>query len=515
MKPINTSNSTFSTFIEEGCLYVDKTAHLRRVIGDISGQYFLARPRRFGKSLMISTLRSIFEGKRELFKGLAIDTLDYDWQTFPVIHLNMGSCVGSTIAELRRNLMDLLSTCARDLELKLADDEYEVVAFRNLILDAERKYGPAVVLVDEYDKPLLGHLGKESAKSIQELLKSFYSVIKTTEDKQRFAMITGVSKFSKVSIFSDLNNLTDLSMQRDSATLLGYTQEELESNFADYITRLTKTLDLKRKQVIEEIREWYNGYRFEENAPTIYNPVSVMKCLVEQKFCNFWFETGTPTFLIDLLKRQPMEPGGDLTVPASAFSAYEPEQLQVLPLLVQTGYLTITGSRSFGGKTVYHLGYPNREVDLSFTEILAKGLGGIDDLELNNSLMGVVKTLRQGDIDALLTHLKVFFKGIPYDIQLSQEKYYQTIFFVIFRMLNTEVEAESRSASGRVDAILKTPERIVLLEFKLHDSAETALKQIKSKEYSLQYQDDGRKLIRVGVAFDQKTRNLGEWLIEE
>jgi hypothetical protein len=295
---------------------------------------------------------------------------------------------------------------------------------------------------------------------------------------------------------------------------LGYTQGELEANFGDYISRMASTLSLDEKEAIAKLKAWYNGYRFEEDAPTVYNPVSVMKCLAEQKFCNYWFETGTPTFLVDLLKQQPMELGGDLSVPSSAFSTYEPEDLQVLPLLVQTGYLTITGSSSFGGRTVFQLGYPNSEVEQSFNEILAKGLGGVNDLQLGKSMMEVVKALRQGEIDTLLNHLKVFFSGIPYDIQLSNEKYYQTIFFVVFRMLGAEVEAESRSADGRVDALLKTPERIVLLEFKLHDTAQAALDQIKSKDYGLQYQDDGRDIIRVGVTFDPVTRNLGEWLVE-
>jgi hypothetical protein len=423
----------------------------------------------------------------------------------------MGSATGSNKEEVEDAIDHVLSVSAEEHNIELVGKSI-AIRFDNLIRKLSKKTS-VVVLVDEYDKPLLGHLGKPSATEIQGVLKRFYSVIKTTEDKQRFAMITGVSKFSRVSIFSDLNNLTDLSMQRDSATLLGYTQEELEANFGDYITRMAGTLNLEDKEILKKLKEWYNGYRFEENAPTVYNPVSVMKCLAEQKFCNYWFETGTPTFLVDLLKKQPMEPGADLSVPTSAFSAYEPEHLEVLPLLVQTGYLTIAGCSSFGGRTVFQLSYPNSEVEQSFNEILAKGLGGVNDLQLSKSMMGVVKALRQGEIDTLLNHLKVFFSGIPYDIQLSNEKYYQTIFFVVFRMLGTEVEAESRSADGRVDALLKTPDRIVLFEFKLHDSAQEALQQIDSKDYELQYQDDGRQLIKVGVAFDPETRNIGEWLI--
>jgi len=316
-----------------------------------------------------------------------------------------------------------------------------------------------------------------------------------------------------VSIFSDLNNLTDLSMHRESATLLGYTQEELEANFADYIDAFAAERVVGREQVLAQMKRWYNGYCFHIGSPTVYNPVSVMKCLSEREFKNYWFETGTPSFLIELLKRQPLHPDEDFCVPASAFGAYDPNDLQALPLLVQTGYLTIQSSQSFGEEVFYDLDYPNHEVETSFSRMLTKGLGGAKDPELGRSMIGVVKSLNTGDIDQLMKHLKVFFSGIPYDIQLSDEKYYQTLFFAVFRMLGTVVEAEVRSADGRVDAILKTPDRIVLFEFKLHDTAQNALSQIRSKNYSLPYEDDGRQIIKVGVGFDAETRNIGEWVV--
>ena len=253
--------------------------------------------------------------------------------------------------------------------------------------------------------------------------------------------------------------------------------------------------------------------QFHKESPTVYNPVSVMKCLSERKFKNYWFETGTPSFLIELHKRQPLSPDEDLCVTASAFGAYEPDDLQALPLLVQTGYLTIRGTQSFGEEVFYELNFPNHEVGLSFSRMLTKGLGGAKDPELGRSMMGVVKALNAGDIDQLMKHLKVFFAGIPYDIQLSDEKYYQTLFFAVFHMLGSAVEAEVRSADGRVDAILKTPERIVIFEFKLRDTAQNALRQIDSKDYGLPYKDDGRQIVKVGVWFDASTRNIGEWVV--
>ncbi|MBF0196723.1 MAG: ATP-binding protein [Planctomycetes bacterium] len=512
MKPLSTSIYTFEKLIEGGYTYVDKTAEIYELIEEFSAQYFLARPRRFGKSLLISTLKAIFQGRRELFKGLALEKLDYDWQNHPVIHLDMGSCTGDTAEEVREKLRYRLRRAYEDNKVELCDDN-EVIAFEHLVSELNQRSGGVVILVDEYDKPLLGHLGNESALEVQKILKSFYSVIKTTEALQRFALITGVSKFSKVSIFSDLNNLTDLTMQRGAATLLGYTQEEVESYFPEYIERLAEEMNKTPDAILGELKTWYNGYCFEESQPTVYNPVSLMRCLSERKFKNFWFETGTPTFLINLLKRQPIEPQ-NLNLPESAFSVYEPQQLEIIPLLVQTGYLTLKKLNIRGHRRTYELGYPNVEIEESFNMCIAKSFCELSDITLSDSITGLLDALDNGDMAKLMKHLKVFFAGIPYDIQLSNEKYYQTIFFVIFRLLGSIVEAESRSSDGRVDALLKTPERIVLFEFKLHGTAEEALAQINNKDYALSYEDDGRELIKVGVAFDSETRNLAEWIIE-
>jgi hypothetical protein len=512
MAIINTSNSTFEKFILEGCLYVDKTAAIHRWIGQTSGQYFLARPRRFGKSLLISTFKAIFEGKRELFKGLAIENLDYDWKTYPVIHLNMGSCAGRDLNHTHRALMFQLSQQAKlnGLECEYTDPD---LAFGELIAKLHER-GPVVVLVDEYDKPLLGHLGTPLAKEVQTLMKSFYGVIKTCEAQLRFAFITGISKFSKVSIFSDLNNLTDLSMHREAGTLLGYTQEELEANFSEYIDALGEELGVDRDEVLARLKRWYNGYRFDEDSARVYNPVSTMKCFAELRFKNFWFETATPTFLIDLLKRSPLDTS-DLSLPESAFAAYDPERLEVLPLLVQTGYLTIREVEDTGeGERFYTLDYPNLEVERSFGKHLLKGLGEITDAEMGTALRKMYKSLQAGDVETLLTQVKVFFAGIPYDIQLDNEKYYQTIFVALFRVLGAFVASEWRTSDGRIDALLISDKQVLVFEFKLHDNASAAMAQIKAKDYGLSWQADGREVLLIGVGFDAETRNLGEWIIE-
>jgi len=322
-----------------------------------------------------------------------------------------------------------------------------------------------------------------------------------------------VSKFSKVSIFSDLNNLTDLSSHAKAATLLGYTQGELEANFGEYIDRLAKTEGVSRPEILHKLRGWYNGYLFHHHGPTVYNPVSVMKCLDEQDFKNYWFETATPSFLIDLLKKNPVIPD-DFCLPELAFAAYDPEKLEILPLLVQTGYLSLKGFEDRGSGRYYFLGYPNLEVERSFNQSLATGLGHLPMEELSHTLRGLLAALKVGDVDALMGHLKAFFAGIPYDIQLKAEKYYQSLFYAVFRVLGAEIQAECRTSRGRVDAVLKTPERIFVLEFKLHDSAEAAMEQIHAKDYPLAWEHDGRELILVGVEFDPTTRNLGRWVVE-
>ena len=509
MRPLTTSVSTFGKLIEGGFLYVDKTGGIVNLIRPAAAQYFLSRPRRFGKSLLISTLRAIFEGRRELFDGLAIAATDYEWQPHPVIHLDLGASQAGTVEELNQSLDYLLQDNAEVHGLSLRRQGL-AARFAELVITLGRE-NKVAILVDEYDKPLLGHLGKSSAAEIQGVLKSFYSVIKSTEAHQRLVLLTGVSKFSRVSVFSDLNNLTDLTMSRSAATLLGYTQAELEANFSDYIERLAAREGVSVEETIANLRDWYNGYRFEESAETVYNPVSVMKCFQEEKYGNYWFETGPPTFLIDLLRKKPIELG-DLSAPEAAFSAYEPDHLEPLPLLVQTGYLTIAGTSMAGRRRQYRLRFPNYEIEESFSMWLAAGFSAKPQTELNSALNRMLDALNAGDVDRMLEHLKVFFAGVPNTITLDHEKYYQTIFFSVFKLIGAVIEAESSTNIGRIDAVVKTDAHIFIFEFKLHGTAEEALAQIRDKRYAQPYLDDGRHIILVGATFDPATRNIEHWL---
>jgi hypothetical protein len=512
MKPITTSVYTFSDLIEGDFLYVDKTAAIHELIRNCKGQYFLARPRRFGKSLLVSTLKAIFQGRRELFDGFFLASTDYDWKPYPVIHLDLGAATAQTPADLEDNLLREVRYNAQENRIAITATG-AASAFLELTRQLAHRDGKVVILVDEYDKPLLGHLGQPTVTAIQSLLKQFYAVIKTTESHQRFVLITGVSKFTKVSIFSDLNNLTDLTMDPRTATLLGYTQEELESAFPDYIERLAGTIGKTHAETLEELRIWYNGYRFEENAPTVYNPVSVMKCFDTQQFKNFWFETGSPTFLVDMMRDRPVDLG-DLQAPEMAFSTYDPANLAPLPLLVQTGYLTIKSATREGRGTSFQLGFPNFEIEESFSYWLAHGFTRLQPDDLSSALRRLTAALRESRLADMLATLSFFFSKVPNTISIENEKYYQTIFFTIFKLIGVSIEAEVNTNIGRIDAVVKTANCIFIFEFKLNGTADDAMDQIHEKRYFEPYLDDGRPITLIGVEFAQTTRNLGEHRIE-
>jgi len=512
MKPLTTSVYTFCDLIAGGYLYVDKTPGIYELIRGYKGQYFLARPRRFGKSLLISTLKAIFQGRRELFDGLFLATADYDWNPYPVIHLDLGTAAAQTPEELESNLMRRIKRSAEENKCSVAST-FAYQAFEELILELSKRGKKVVILVDEYDKPLLGHLGLPAVTAIQTVLKQFYAVIKATESHQRFALITGVSKFTKVSIFSDLNNLTDLTMDPRTATLLGYTQDELEANFPDYIARLAGAIGKTDAETLNELRTWYNGYRFHQNAQTVYNPVSVMKCFDTQEFKNYWFETGTPTFLVDLLREKPIDTTG-LVADEADFGTYDPDKLAALPLLVQTGYLTIKWADGPLGAVVYTLGYPNREIEISFNRCLVQGFTNLPPEDITSALRRLTAALREGRVEDMLDTLTIFFAKVPNTITLENEKYYQTIFFTVFTLIGAIIEAEVSTNIGRVDAVVKTAADIFIFEFKLNGSADAAMAQIRAKRYFEPYLDDGRRITLIGVEFAKETRNLGEHRIE-
>ena len=527
MEKIATDTYSFERIRNGGFVYVDKTAILKILAdGSIGTQFFVARPRRFGKSLAISTLQCLFEGRRELFQGLAIEP-EWDWsKTYPVLKLDMGSCQAASVAELWTKIGTMLRAESERLGVPLRKDEPVCGQFRFLMSDMiaaadrqakaknqEATVDKMVLLVDEYDKPLLAHLGKSDVNEIRDALKEFYSVIKTCEGYQRFAFITGVSKFSKVSIFSDLNNLNEFSMDARVATLFGYTHEEARANFPESLAALGEKLGLDSDAVFAKLIHWYDGYRFEENSELVFNPVSIGKCLSSQKFDPYWFETGTPSFLLKLIENSPVDID-HIEVSQSAFSVYEPDDPELMAIFYQTGYLTIKSAHEDGEDRIYKLGFPNYEVRKAFSESLSREFSRLSASDHSSLLTQMVEALRHDDVNDMLDALSCFFANIPANITVKREKYYQTLFYAVFVLIGARTFAECWTNRGRVDAVVETPCGIYVFEFKLNGTAEEALAQIKAKGYHEKYLRNGKKVTLIGAAFDGELRNLSDRQIE-
>ena len=380
MEKVATDIYTFSELRNNGFTYVDKSDALYAMASGESGkQFFIARPRRFGKSLAVSTLKSLFLGERELYADLAIEP-KWDWsKRWPVLHLDMGSAQTATVPELHRRWRAILANeCSRN-GIPFRDDENPSTAFENVVNDLSAKSpdGQMVLLVDEYDKPLLGHIMKPDVTEFRDAINAFYSVIKTLESKQRFTFITGVSKFSKVSIFSDLNNLKDWTMHPKAATLFGYTHEEVLKYFPGCIHALGEANGLSDEAAFAKIIEWYDGYKFEENAKPVINPVSLGLCFDNGKFSDYWSATAMPTFLIDILKEHPLD-FSTVNVSETALNAYEPDKPRIVTLLFQTGYLTIKDFCQIGTSRRYGLRFPNLEIENSFLDNVVGAYVGQD-----------------------------------------------------------------------------------------------------------------------------------------
>ncbi len=516
MEKIATDTYSFVDIRQGGFVYVDKTAILKTLAdGSLGKLFFIARPRRFGKSLAISTLQCLFEGRRDLFKGLAIEP-DWDWsKTYPVLKLDMAGCQAATTDMLWQKIHVQLLRNAEHLGVPLREGMPVSGQFEMLVSDlAERAPdGKVVLLIDEYDKPLLGHLGKPDVNDIRDALKEFYSVIKTYEGLQRFAFMTGVSKFSKVSIFSDLNNLNEFSMDARVATLFGYTHEEVKANFPGALAALGAKQGLDADATFARLVHWYDGYRFHQDAEPVFNPVSVGKCLSSGEFDPYWFETGTPTFLLKLMEKNPVLLD-EIEVSQTAFSNYEPDKPALMSLLYQTGYLTIGGTRQEGEERLYRLVCPNYEVRKAFNESLSVAFSHLDGFEHASLLTQMVGALRADDVDDMLDALSCFFANIPANVTLKREKYYQSLFYAVFVLIGARTHAECWTNRGRVDAVVETPRGVYVFEFKLDGTAAAALAQIKAKGYHEKWLRCGKKVTLVGAAFDAGMRNLSDRQIE-
>ena len=504
----------FTGIREGGYVYIDKTARIHELISGSGRAFFLSRPRRFGKSLLCSTLGAIFEGRRELFKGLAIDSLEWEWKRHPVIRidLNPGDYTEGT-AILKETLRNALENSAIGLGLSIRG---QIVSdqFLNLIHDAHQKYGErAAIIIDEYDKPLISTIDMADLREkMRNALKGFYSVLKSASPHTRFVFLTGVTKFSHVSIFSDLNHLADLTLSPNYADICGITQEELEAGFAPEIESVSKKTGRSLVEYLEELRRFYNGYRFSEKLLKVYNPFGLLNHFhMDGKFLSYWYGTGTPTFLVKLIIAQKINivELGNMRVAYEDFRKYDIEKMNAAPLLYQTGYLTIADYDE--RRERFTLDYPNDEVRSGFAGSLLEHYAPVLEPASGVLAMRLLDALYDGEVDSAMGTLKTFFAAIPYDIIKESENYYQTAVHLIFTMLGLRCRSEVRIAAGRIDTLVETDDLVYCFEFKLGKTAEEALAQIDTKEYLLPWEGSGKRLFKVGVSFDPEKRNIGEW----
>lgn len=516
--PIGIQN--FEALITGDYLYVDKTRHLYKMATE-GMFYFLSRPRRFGKSLMVSTLQAMFEGKRELFQDLWIAReSDWEWAPHPVLRIDFSEISFNTPEVLRQGLLDYLRLQGKLLGVSAASTSLRS-CFAELLLGLFEKHRSKVaVLIDEYDQPLINHLGKgeaglEIAKNNREVLREFYGVLKggNVNEALKFVLLTGISKFGRVNIFSELNNLSDLTMHPAYPELLGYTQDELETVFADHIKSLSENTNAPRQAVLAKLKAWYNGYRFTIKDVQVYNPFSVLNVLQRETFENYWFETATPAFLVNVIKEKDYPVPGleTLELQQQDFAIYDLDHLKLEPLLFQTGYITIKGH----AEELFQLGYPNQEVKTSWLNYLYDRLVEIPDSSLKVQYKKLHLYLRQEQLELFVETANAILSAIPYPHAAGQdERYYHTVLYLMLSASGVLVPTEVLTVRGRVDMEVYFPEKIYVVELKCNQSAEQALAQIKAKKYFEKHVQSGKKILLLGVNFSTQERRISDWRVE-
>ena len=514
---------TFSEIIKDGYVYVDKTdlvwqlAHYAKYI-------FLSRPRRFGKSLLSSTLNSYFCGQRELFEGLKIMDLETDWEQYPVLHFDLSGAKHTSVQGVKDELNRLLDR----MEANYGSNQGETtpgMRFSGLIDRAYNQTGrQVVVIIDEYDAPLLDVLHEEERlKEMREVMQEFYQRLKMMEPYIKFCFITGITKFSQLSIFSTINNLMNVTMDPKFSSICGITEQELVTTLKEDIGLLAEAYKMTWEEMHSKLKLQYDGYHFSEDSEEIYNPYSLMKSFLSRKVGNYWFESGTPTFLI----RQMMNYQTDimslerLEVPSSAFDQPTENMDDALPLLYQSGYLTI---KDYDRESeIYTLSIPNQEVRVGYTQGLLPAYIGLRSADVQASFaVKFWRALKKDDIDLAMREMQAYLAGVPYvegfkkklkDVS-NAEGFYEYTMYLIFSMLNVYARAQIKCAGGRVDMVVWMPETVYVFELKVGDTAKSALQQINDKNYAIPYQTDGRRVVKVGVSMNAETRTVEEWVVE-
>ncbi len=522
MKDIITGNSSFEVLINGGYLYVDKTKYLYELIKNTGTYYFLSRPRRFGKSLTLSTLEAIFKGKRELFKDLYIDSTNYDWKEYPVIHLDFSTCIGDSSSDISDWINRKIIDIGISYGVKLSEEAKYNYNLDKLITELAKRE-KVVVLIDEYDSILSNNINSENLEEIRSTLRGFYSVLKAQAANIRMCFITGVTKFSKVSIFSAMNNLTDISMNENYATMLGYTQKELEQYFATYIDRAVISRETTREKLLEDIKTWYDGYCFAPKAETVYNPVSVGFFFYENSefFNPYWIDTGGTSFLLTEIAKQVHF---DISLDANALISWsslrgadivqmlrtEVSKENFLALLYQTGYLTIKEASKGRSGYLVTLGYPNEEVKQGLNEILLPSYVGSAAKSFDKLV--IVNCFDTGNVAKAMEIISSIFASIPYyELVFDSESAWHAGFVCMLNMLEADIIPEQSTNKGRIDCVLRCPKDIYIIEFKFNQSAEVAIEQIKNNGYCEQYLTSEKKIHLLGINFSTEQKNIVEW----
>ena len=505
---------TFEEIRKNNQYYVDKTDLIYNIVKG-SKNNFLSRPRRFGKSLLVTTMQAYFEGKKDLFKGLAIEKLEKEWVKYPVIHLDLSRGKYYEIQVVHSTLNAVLGFYEEKLGITVAKGTTYGTRLDEIIQTTAAQTGQkAVVLIDEYDAPMLDSNAKpELQEHIRSIMRDFFSPLKANEGLLRFVFLTGITKFSQLSIFSELNNIKNYSLDDRYATICGFTEQELLDNFHEGITDLAAANGMAFDEAVEKLKEQYDGYHFTAHCPGLYNPYSILNALFDSRFDNYWFATGTPTFLLELLQKSNIlipQLEGIMATP-QRFDAPTEIITDPVPVLYQSGYITIKKSQN----GMYLLGFPNEEVRQGFSQSMLNYIAPYYAGERDNFAWEFGQAMRADNIDAAMEALKVYLAGFPYDIHHNSEAFFQAILYTIFNMLNFTIRAEARTARGRVDLLVSTKTTIFVMELKIDQSAEKALEQIDAKDYTLPYKHDGRRIFKVGINFSTEKRTVDEWKYEE
>ena len=509
---------TFSEIRTNDNLYIDKTAYIYRMANSDGKYFFLSRPRRFGKSLLVSTLLSYFGGRKELFKGLAIDNLENEWAEYPVLHFDLSGGKHQEEDQLNRYLDFILKDNERRFGVE-CDAVDANVRLANLIASVYKKTGKqVVVLIDEYDAPLLDVVHQdERLESLRHLMRNFYSPLKQCEPMLRFVFLTGITKFSQLSIFSELNNITNISMDEAYAGICGITKEELLTQMSDDIDRLAEKLSITREVAIQQLKDNYDGYHFTYPSPDIFNPYSLLNCFSKEKIGAYWFGSGTPTFLIEMMRKfgtTPMDIGESEMADVSDFDAPTETMESIVPLLYQSGYVTI---KDYDEDTnLYELGIPNKEIRIGLFKSLLPNYLTRSSQRGKVAIAQMSVLIKNGDIDGALELFRTFLATVPYCENTKYEGYFQQLMYVVFALLTDyRILVEQRTSKGRTDITLETQDSIYIMELKFGNTADEALAQINANHYADAFAMSNKKTIKVGIGFDVKDeRNITEWKVE-